>query len=157
MSLTFRAALAAASLFVLGACTTLSTPPLNPQLPAASKTAASADLTAAELREALTSETAAVTAPEAAETTAPAANETLLYGAQTKWELMSFVEAVSGAGLQSALEGAAPMAVFAPNNQAFEFARLGGSEDIGTLLKGCLLYTSPSPRDQRGSRMPSSA
>ena len=26
-------------------------------------------------------------------------------------------------------------------------------EDFGT----CLLYTSPSPRDQRGSRMPSSA
>ena len=24
-------------------------------------------------------------------------------------------------------------------------------------IKGCLLYTSPSPRDQRGSRMPSSA
>ena len=24
-------------------------------------------------------------------------------------------------------------------------------------LMGCLLYTSPSPRDQRGSRMPSSA
>ena len=27
--------------------------------------------------------------------------------------------------------------------------------DAGT--NGCLLYTSPSPRDQRGSRMPSSA
>ena len=26
-----------------------------------------------------------------------------------------------------------------------------------SLLVGCLLYTSPSPRDQRGSRMPSSA
>ena len=26
-----------------------------------------------------------------------------------------------------------------------------------TELYGCLLYTSPSPRDQRGSRMPSSA
>ena len=26
-----------------------------------------------------------------------------------------------------------------------------------TTLMGCLLYTSPSPRDQRGSRMPSSA
>ena len=26
-----------------------------------------------------------------------------------------------------------------------------------TLDEGCLLYTSPSPRDQRGSRMPSSA
>ena len=25
------------------------------------------------------------------------------------------------------------------------------------LFEGCLLYTSPSPRDQRGSRMPSSA
>ena len=25
------------------------------------------------------------------------------------------------------------------------------------LSQGCLLYTSPSPRDQRGSRMPSSA
>ena len=25
------------------------------------------------------------------------------------------------------------------------------------LVKPCLLYTSPSPRDQRGSRMPSSA
>ena len=25
------------------------------------------------------------------------------------------------------------------------------------ILYGCLLYTSPSPRDQRGSRMPSSA
>ena len=29
--------------------------------------------------------------------------------------------------------------------------------DKAHLLKGCLLYTSPSPRDQRGSRMPSSA
>ena len=25
------------------------------------------------------------------------------------------------------------------------------------VIKACLLYTSPSPRDQRGSRMPSSA
>ena len=28
---------------------------------------------------------------------------------------------------------------------------------VGTLQGTCLLYTSPSPRDQRGSRMPSSA
>ena len=27
----------------------------------------------------------------------------------------------------------------------------------GSLVNPCLLYTSPSPRDQRGSRMPSSA
>ena len=32
---------------------------------------------------------------------------------------------------------------------------VGGSND--DVLRGCLLYTSPSPRDQRGSRMPSSA
>ena len=30
-------------------------------------------------------------------------------------------------------------------------------EDLLAELQGCLLYTSPSPRDQRGSRMPSSA
>ena len=30
-------------------------------------------------------------------------------------------------------------------------------KDIETINKHCLLYTSPSPRDQRGSRMPSSA
>ena len=29
--------------------------------------------------------------------------------------------------------------------------------ELSTHLQGCLLYTSPSPRDQRGSRMPSSA
>ena len=30
-------------------------------------------------------------------------------------------------------------------------------EDEKILVNTCLLYTSPSPRDQRGSRMPSSA
>ena len=29
--------------------------------------------------------------------------------------------------------------------------------DLESPYTGCLLYTSPSPRDQRGSRMPSSA
>ena len=29
--------------------------------------------------------------------------------------------------------------------------------DTSDLVNNCLLYTSPSPRDQRGSRMPSSA
>ena len=33
----------------------------------------------------------------------------------------------------------------------------GKSEDLMKYLTTCLLYTSPSPRDQRGSRMPSSA
>ena len=30
-------------------------------------------------------------------------------------------------------------------------------DELFLVFKGCLLYTSPSPRDQRGSRMPSSA
>ena len=35
---------------------------------------------------------------------------------------------------------------------------LAGHDMIGQAQTGtCLLYTSPSPRDQRGSRMPSSA
>ena len=32
-----------------------------------------------------------------------------------------------------------------------------GDAMTGDRVKACLLYTSPSPRDQRGSRMPSSA
>ena len=32
-----------------------------------------------------------------------------------------------------------------------------GAERLNMEVHGCLLYTSPSPRDQRGSRMPSSA
>ena len=34
---------------------------------------------------------------------------------------------------------------------------LTGGGGLGGASSGCLLYTSPSPRDQRGSRMPSSA
>ena len=37
------------------------------------------------------------------------------------------------------------------------FFELVRSTAILTLYSNCLLYTSPSPRDQRGSRMPSSA
>ena len=36
-------------------------------------------------------------------------------------------------------------------------AIFGGRSAGNALSKICLLYTSPSPRDQRGSRMPSSA
>ena len=31
------------------------------------------------------------------------------------------------------------------------------ADEATEAMKACLLYTSPSPRDQRGSRMPSSA
>ena len=47
-------------------------------------------------------------------------------------------------------------------DQIKELNDLGMVDGVTTnpsLIKksGCLLYTSPSPRDQRGSRMPSSA
>jgi len=66
----------------------------------------------------------------------PAATETLLYGAMTKFELMTFVETVRAANLESALEGPGPLTVFAPNGQAFEFARLGADADVPAILKG---------------------
>ena len=34
---------------------------------------------------------------------------------------------------------------------------LSDHDKIISMIENCLLYTSPSPRDQRGSRMPSSA
>ena len=33
----------------------------------------------------------------------------------------------------------------------------GCAREVAGMCEACLLYTSPSPRDQRGSRMPSSA
>ena len=48
------------------------------------------------------------------------------------------------------------------NAQGFILAQAQNNPDLiahptGYTGTGCLLYTSPSPRDQRGSRMPSSA
>ena len=48
------------------------------------------------------------------------------------------------------------MADIARNFVAGEMAR-GAIPSLPTFRGVCLLYTSPSPRDQRGSRMPSSA
>ena len=47
-----------------------------------------------------------------------------------------------------------PLAVTAVTGETLEQAQI---RDISDLQNICLLYTSPSPRDQRGSRMPSSA
>ena len=46
------------------------------------------------------------------------------------------------------------------NNDVPKYSYLSYHTDTpmwNVLTKNCLLYTSPSPRDQRGSRMPSSA
>ena len=41
--------------------------------------------------------------------------------------------------------------------ESYQKADLANYDEIHALLKGCLLYTSPSPRDGLLSRMPSSA
>ena len=38
-----------------------------------------------------------------------------------------------------------------------EARQYGGASSLMAMPKACLLYTSPSPRDKRQSRMPSSA
>ena len=43
------------------------------------------------------------------------------------------------------------------NIRGLFFPRLIGGDGSSIVYFACLLYTSPSPRDQRGSRMPSSA
>ena len=58
--------------------------------------------------------------------------------------------------------GPPPLAVAAMQEAAKEISRYpdGGCHALRDALaqkNNCLLYTSPSPRDQRGSRMPSSA
>ena len=52
---------------------------------------------------------------------------------------------VTLSGTNARFSGAAPF--------SFEYGTLTGNGQVTV----CLLYTSPSPRDQRGSRMPSSA
>ena len=46
-----------------------------------------------------------------------------------------------------------------PTKMGRRFKKAYDNESVffGTQKRSCLLYTSPSPRDQRGSRMPSSA
>ena len=42
-------------------------------------------------------------------------------------------------------------------NKEHALCRTDDNPAVGGRIRICLLYTSPSPRDQRGSRMPSSA
>lgn len=120
-----RAALTAATAIALCACATAKK--TMPEIGIMSEIPATV-----ETSETMTA-SASVMEPKA-ETPAP--TETLLYGAMTKFELMTFVETVRAANLESALEASGPLTVFAPNDQAFEFARLGADADIPAILKG---------------------
>lgn len=69
-----------------------------------------------------------------AETEATPKLETLYYTAQTKWEMMAFIDAVNTAELASALEADGAMTIFAPTTEAFE--RAGDTAATAELLKG---------------------
>ena len=60
--------------------------------------------------------------------------ENLYYVAQTKWEMMKFIEAVNAAELAAALEAAGAITVFAPTSDAF--TRAGDVTADADLLKG---------------------
>ena len=68
------------------------------------------------------------------------------------------VEETNVAGTAAAVvAGAAGLAATETAGDVVEDATDAASEIVNETTTTCLLYTSPSPRDQRGSRMPSSA
>lgn len=60
--------------------------------------------------------------------------ENLYFTAQTKWEMMKFIEAVNAAELSTALEADGAMTIFAPTTEAFD--RAGDTAATADLLKG---------------------
>ena len=60
--------------------------------------------------------------------------ENLYFTAQTKWEMMKFIEAVNAAELATALEADGEMTIFAPTTEAFD--RAGDTAATADLLKG---------------------
>ena len=47
--------------------------------------------------------------------------------------------------------------VWALDEMKVQYERIDAGGEFGIVNEDCLLYTSPSPRDKRQSRMPSSA
>ena len=60
--------------------------------------------------------------------------------------------------VQNGLGNAEALAAFVPMDQLIYGTTMAPGDMVAPgVVSTCLLYTSPSPRDQRGSRMPSSA
>ena len=77
------------------------------------------------------------------------------------WEQARFDEAVANIfGYHSLQLGMPLLDGLRANRMPHQWLAMGQEAVEGSIASvetGCLLYTSPSPRDQRGSRMPSSA
>lgn len=61
--------------------------------------------------------------------------ETLLFGAMTKFELVSFVEIIRAANQEAVLEQPGDFTVFAPNSLAFEYAGRPSPADTASVLR----------------------
>ena len=132
MSPIYRAAMAASAALILSACASVKTADTSMSDTAKAEAEKMID-TIPSPEPVVAEEMASETMPAATET---ASTETLLYGAMTKWELQTFVEVVQSADLSAALEASGPMTVFAPNNDAFGFAKIGAGADVPAILKG---------------------
>ena len=65
---------------------------------------------------------------------------------------------IAAFGVGVKMKGAAPAELAGLSQAMLDHATLVDTDRAAIDIVGtCLLYTSPSPRDQRGSRMPSSA
>ena len=66
---------------------------------------------------------------------------------------------VSGIIFPAAMTGSTVTFLVSSTNSGGSFKALKETDgtSVSYTVSACLLYTSPSPRDQRGSRMPSSA
>ena len=62
-----------------------------------------------------------------------------------------------GMVVRSQREESRPHAAMLAAGQVAEALQERGIKEVHVKLRGCLLYTSPSPRDRTRSRMPSSA
>ena len=89
----------------------------------------------------------------------------ILKGETGQWEMVIGLEIHAQVKCKSKLfSGSSTEFGAEPNTQvSFIDAAMPGmlpvinQEAVDQAIRTCLLYTSPSPRDQRGSRMPSSA
>ena len=74
-------------------------------------------------------------------------------------DIPALIDAVAGINFTDSGGRGSATSVFVRGNSNSQIIVLIDGVRVGsaTLGAACLLYTSPSPRDQRGSRMPSSA
>ena len=79
-------------------------------------------------------------------------------GFSAKQRLQDTTDAIALLAARGEIEGQANLTAAAQEYFDLTYPGQRGSRIVlDSITRDCLLYTSPSPRDQRGSRMPSSA